>query len=123
MTSDTQYSDSIDDLDGTLFVEEPRFAIVPEWVIDAAVTDAAFRLYSLLLQLRQRLRLPYAVPAHPRQGDCAARSTPLTGPCASSPRRGSSGSSTDAAGSSSCPTATTCAPPSLRHHRSRGVAA
>jgi len=64
MTSDTQYSDSIDDLDGTLFVEEPRFAIVPEWVIDAAVTDAAFRLYSLLLQLRQRLRLPYAVPAH-----------------------------------------------------------
>jgi hypothetical protein len=33
---------------GTL-VEEPRFAIVPEWVIDAAVSDGAFRLYSLLL--------------------------------------------------------------------------
>jgi len=50
MTSDTPYSDSIDDLDGTLFVEEPRFAIVPEWVIDAAIPDAAFRLYSLLLR-------------------------------------------------------------------------
>jgi hypothetical protein len=34
---------------GTL-VEEPRFAIVPEWVIDAAVSDGAFRLYSLLLR-------------------------------------------------------------------------
>ncbi|MEP7034403.1 MAG: hypothetical protein ABI934_02380, partial [Actinomycetota bacterium] len=35
---------------GTLFVEEPRFAIVPEWVIDAPVSDGAFRLYSLLLR-------------------------------------------------------------------------
>jgi hypothetical protein len=35
---------------GTLVVEEPRFAIVPEWVIDAAVSDGAFRLYSLLLR-------------------------------------------------------------------------
>ena len=34
----------------TLVVEEPRFAIVPEWVIDAAVSDGAFRLYSLLLR-------------------------------------------------------------------------
>ncbi len=50
MTSDTQHSSPTDDLDGTLLVEEPRFAIVPEWVIDAAVTDAAFRLYSLLLR-------------------------------------------------------------------------
>jgi hypothetical protein len=31
-------------------VEEPRFAIVPEWVIDAAVSDSAFRLHSLLLR-------------------------------------------------------------------------
>jgi len=31
-------------------VEEPRFAIVPEWVIDAAIPDGAFRLYSLLLR-------------------------------------------------------------------------
>ena len=35
---------------GTLFVEESRFAIVPEWVIDAAVSDGAFRLYCLLLR-------------------------------------------------------------------------
>jgi len=35
---------------GTLVVEEPRFAIVPEWVIDAPVSDSAFRLYSLLLR-------------------------------------------------------------------------
>jgi hypothetical protein len=34
---------------GTL-VEEARFAIVPEWVIDAAISDGAFRLYSLLLR-------------------------------------------------------------------------
>jgi hypothetical protein len=50
MTSDTQCSESTDDLDGTLVVEEPRFALVPEWVIDAAIPDAAFRLYSLLLR-------------------------------------------------------------------------
>jgi len=35
---------------GTLVVEELRFAIVPEWVIDAALSDGAFRLYSLLLR-------------------------------------------------------------------------
>ena len=35
---------------GTLVVEEARFAIVPEWVIDAAISDGAFRLYSLLLR-------------------------------------------------------------------------
>jgi len=34
---------------GALVVEKPRFAIVPEWVIDAAVSDGAFRLHSLLL--------------------------------------------------------------------------
>ena len=39
-----------EDAGGTLVVEEPRFAIVPEWVIDAAVADGAFRLYSLLLR-------------------------------------------------------------------------
>jgi len=50
MTSDAQCSESTDDLDGTLVVEEPRFALVPEWVIDAAIPDAAFRLYSLLLR-------------------------------------------------------------------------
>ncbi len=36
--------------DVSLIVEEPRFALVPEWVIDAAVPDSSFRLYSLLLR-------------------------------------------------------------------------
>ena len=32
------------------YCPQPRFAIVPEWVIDAAISDRAFRLYSLLLR-------------------------------------------------------------------------
>lgn len=36
--------------DGMLFVEEQRFAVVPEWVIDSELSDAAFRVYSLLLR-------------------------------------------------------------------------
>ncbi|MGH8774431.1 MAG: helix-turn-helix domain-containing protein [Jiangellaceae bacterium] len=35
---------------GSLLVEEQRFAVVPEWVIDAEISDGAFRLYSLLLR-------------------------------------------------------------------------
>jgi hypothetical protein len=35
---------------GSLVVEEQHFAVVPEWVIDADLSDAAFRLYSLLLR-------------------------------------------------------------------------
>jgi Helix-turn-helix domain len=35
---------------GTLLVEDQRFAAVPEWVIDAELPDAAFRLYALLLR-------------------------------------------------------------------------
>ncbi len=51
MTSDPQLPVPTDDPDdATLVVEEPRFAIVAEWVIDAAVSDAAFRLYCLLLR-------------------------------------------------------------------------
>lgn len=34
----------------TLLVEDARFSIVPEWMIDADVPDAAFRLYALLLR-------------------------------------------------------------------------
>lgn len=34
-------------------VLEQRFAIVPEWVIDAQVSDAAFRLYAVLLRYGQ----------------------------------------------------------------------
>ncbi len=36
--------------EGSLLVEEQRFAIVPEWVIDARIPDGAFRLYALLLR-------------------------------------------------------------------------
>jgi hypothetical protein len=71
---------------GTLVVEEPRFAIVPEWVIDAALSDGAFRLYSLLLRygngsgsrmpsrqtLARRLR---------RSVDAVDRAMPSTGRC------------------------------------------
>lgn len=37
---------------GSLVVEE-RFAIVPEWLLDAAVSDAAVRLYAVLLRFGQ----------------------------------------------------------------------
>ncbi|MCI2238121.1 helix-turn-helix domain-containing protein [Paenibacillus sp. TRM 82003] len=36
--------------DTSLVIEEPRFALVPEWVIDAKIPDSSFRLYSLLLR-------------------------------------------------------------------------
>ena len=35
---------------GSLRVEDQPFALVPEWVIDLDVSDAAFRVYSLLLR-------------------------------------------------------------------------
>jgi Helix-turn-helix domain len=34
----------------SLHVEDQRFVVVPEWVIDADLPDAAFRLYALLLR-------------------------------------------------------------------------
>jgi hypothetical protein len=34
----------------TLVVEPQRFAVVPEWVLDLPVSDAALRLYALLLR-------------------------------------------------------------------------
>lgn len=36
--------------EGSLVVEDQRFAIVPEWVITAEISDAAFRVYSMLLR-------------------------------------------------------------------------
>ena len=36
--------------EGSLVVEDHHFAIVPEWVITAEVSDAAFRVYSMLLR-------------------------------------------------------------------------
>lgn len=38
--------------EGTLVVEQ-HFAIVPEWVIDADISDCAYRLYSVLLRYGQ----------------------------------------------------------------------
>ena len=35
---------------GSLAVEEQRFAVVPEWIIDADISDGAFRAYALLLR-------------------------------------------------------------------------
>ncbi len=38
---------------GTLSVEPQRFAIVPEWLLDADVSDCAVRLYAVLLRYGQ----------------------------------------------------------------------
>jgi hypothetical protein len=38
--------------EGTLVLEQ-RFAIVPEWIIDARISDCAFRLYAVLLRYGQ----------------------------------------------------------------------
>lgn len=38
--------------EGSLVLEQ-RFAIVPEWVIDAEISDCAYRLYSILLRYGQ----------------------------------------------------------------------
>ncbi len=45
-------STAVDDLgdDGSLVVEDQTFAIVGEWVITAEISDAAFRVYSMLLR-------------------------------------------------------------------------
>ncbi len=44
----------------SLIVEGQRFAIVPEWVIDADIGDCAFRLYAVLLRYGQSsgVRMP-----------------------------------------------------------------
>jgi hypothetical protein len=47
----TPPADSVPD-EGSLVLEQ-RFAIVPEWVIDADLSDAAFRLYAVLLRYGQ----------------------------------------------------------------------
>ena len=38
--------------EGTLVLEQ-RFAILPEWIIDAPISDCAFRLYAVLLRYGQ----------------------------------------------------------------------
>jgi hypothetical protein len=44
--------DAAFDDEGTLVLEQ-RFAIVPEWIIDASISDCAFRLYAVLLRYGQ----------------------------------------------------------------------
>lgn len=48
------------DAGDSLVVEAQRFAIVPEWVIDADIGDCAFRLYAVLLRYGQSsgVRMP-----------------------------------------------------------------
>ena len=103
---------------GTLVVEGPRFAIVPEWMIDSPIPDAGFRLYSLLLRYGNSsgTRMPSrATLAHRlrRSVDAVDRA------CDSWSRRTWSASSTDVATGSSWRTATTC----VLRARPAGVAA
>src|SRR3954470_10888647 len=51
MSAQGDSADEVDD-EGTLVVEQ-RFAIVPEWVLDADISDAALRLYAVLLRYGQ----------------------------------------------------------------------
>jgi hypothetical protein len=76
----------LDDLSppGSLRVEHPPFALVPEWVIDADVSDAAFRVYSLLL--RYGNTSGHACPAgNCWLSGCTVLLTPWTAPSANSP--------------------------------------
>ena len=47
MADDASFDDQ-----GTLVLEQ-RFAVVPEWIIDASISDCAFRLYAVLLRYGQ----------------------------------------------------------------------
>ena len=112
--------------DGTLVVEDQSFAIVGEWVITSELSDAAFRVYSMLLRYGgtsgHRSR-----PGHCSDGGCTAPSAPSTGPCASSSPAGSCGSSTATTAASTARTGTTCGPPTRSAPRNpqapEGVAA
>src|SRR5215218_875707 len=47
-------SNSVDEVDdGGVLVLEQHFAIVPEWVLDADISDVALRLYAVLLRYGQ----------------------------------------------------------------------
>ena len=104
---------------GDMIVVEPqRFAIVPEWVLDLEVSDAALRLYELLLRYGgssgRACRRGGCWPS-----GCDGRSTRLPGPYATSRPPASSASSAGAAGGRTSPTATTCAPPTPRRSSGR----
>ena len=109
--------------EGTLVVEDQRFAIVPEWVITAEVSDAAFRAYTILLRFggtsgcRMPSRALLARRLH-RSVDSVDRALPELR------RPGRSGWSDGNKGTSSSPTATTSGPPRLAPEvREPGVAA
>ena len=72
------------DTGGALDVED-RFAIVPEWLLDAEVSDAAVRLYAVLLRYGQSsgARMPVALDVG-GAGCARSRPTPSTGRCANS---------------------------------------
>ena len=62
----------------TLVVDQ-RFAVVPEWIIDAQICDCAFRLYAVLLRYGQTSgrRMPGRALS---PGGCTGRPrTPSTG--------------------------------------------
>ena len=46
-------STGVDGEDEPVLDVEDRFSIVPEWVLDAAISDAAVRLYAVLLRFGQ----------------------------------------------------------------------
>src|SRR3954468_18555168 len=51
MSTEAAPADDVDD-EGVLVLEQ-HFAIVPEWVLDADISDAALRLYAVLLRYGQ----------------------------------------------------------------------
>jgi hypothetical protein len=61
--------------EGTLVLEQ-RFAIVPEWVIDAAISDSAYRLLFGAAPLRPDVGSPHARSGAARD---PARRTASTG--------------------------------------------
>jgi hypothetical protein len=105
--------DLTDDLgdDGSLVVEDTPFAIVPEWVITADLSDAAFRRLLPATAVWGHLRVPHALAGAARPPACTALLTPSTGRYASWCPRKSYGSSTATTAGSTGPTGTTCAPP------------
>jgi hypothetical protein len=67
-------------------VEPQRFAIVPEWVLDLDVSDAALRLYALLLRYggtsgtrMPSEPLPASTQRSPTSPGRDARNDPTTG--------------------------------------------
>src|SRR5215216_4329839 len=77
MSPQADVTDWVDD-EGVLVLEQ-HFAIVPEWVLDADISDAALRLYAVLLRYGQTSghrmpgRRPLASRLHKRSTDSVDR--------------------------------------------------